>query len=132
MALAAYAGAGIAGSDPFKTGFTAFRLAYAKALVPFVFTYAPVLLLILDFNWFDFIVVFAGAVIGITALGAAVQGYLLAPIDTWERLALFVAAFLLIAPGLKSSLVGGGILAVISILQYLHGRKGRLAQEAES
>ena len=34
LALAAYAAAGMAGSDPFKTGNTAFRLGIAKALVP--------------------------------------------------------------------------------------------------
>ena len=42
VALAAYAGASMAGADPFKTGNTAFRLGLAKALVPFVFVYSPV------------------------------------------------------------------------------------------
>jgi TRAP transporter 4TM/12TM fusion protein len=45
VALAAYAAAGMAGSDPFKTGNTAFRLGLAKALVPFVFVFSPSLLL---------------------------------------------------------------------------------------
>ena len=42
VALAAYAAASMAGADPFKTGNTAFRLGAGKALVPFVFVYAPV------------------------------------------------------------------------------------------
>jgi len=46
VALAAYAAAGMAGSDPFKTGNTAFRLGLAKALVPFVFVFSPSLLLV--------------------------------------------------------------------------------------
>lgn len=46
VALAAYAAAGIAGSNPFQTGNTAFRLGIAKALVPFVFVYSPSLLLV--------------------------------------------------------------------------------------
>ena len=46
VALAAYAGASMAGADPFKTGNTAFRLGLAKALVPFVFVYSPSLLLV--------------------------------------------------------------------------------------
>ena len=45
VALAAYAAAGMAGSDPFKTGNTAFRLGLGKALVPFVFVFAPSLLI---------------------------------------------------------------------------------------
>ena len=44
VALAAYAAAGMAGSDPFKTGNTAFRLGLGKALVPFVFVFAPSML----------------------------------------------------------------------------------------
>ena len=50
VALAAYAAAGIAGSNPFKTGNTAFRLGIAKALVPFVFVYSPSLLLVATNN----------------------------------------------------------------------------------
>src|SRR6185436_3468261 len=46
VALAAYAGASMAGADPFKTGNTAFRLGLAKALVPFVFVYSPSMLLV--------------------------------------------------------------------------------------
>jgi TRAP transporter 4TM/12TM fusion protein len=46
VALAAYAAAGMAGSDPFKTGNTAFRLGLAKALVPFVFVFSPSLLIV--------------------------------------------------------------------------------------
>ena len=46
VALAAYAASGIAKSNPFQTGNTAFRLGIAKALVPFVFIYSPSLLLI--------------------------------------------------------------------------------------
>jgi len=41
VALAAYAGASMAGADPFETGNTAFRLGLAKAMVPFVFVYSP-------------------------------------------------------------------------------------------
>jgi TRAP-type uncharacterized transport system fused permease subunit len=46
VALAAYAAAGMAGSDPFKTGNMAFRLGLAKALVPFVFVFSPSLLIV--------------------------------------------------------------------------------------
>ena len=55
VALAAYAGASMAGADPFKTGNTAFRLGLAKALVPFVFVYSPAMLLVTKgFTWAEF------------------------------------------------------------------------------
>lgn len=76
VALAAYAAAGMAGADPFKTGNTAFRLGLGKVLVPFVFVFSPSLLLVTsDFNWPDFFVAFLGCAIGITALGAALSGF---------------------------------------------------------
>lgn len=46
VALAAFAGAGIAKANPMKTGLNAFRLAIAAFLVPYVFVYNPAMLLI--------------------------------------------------------------------------------------
>ena len=45
VALAAFAGAGIAGSDPFKTGIIATSLSSAKYVVPFVSISSPIMLL---------------------------------------------------------------------------------------
>jgi TRAP-type uncharacterized transport system fused permease subunit len=68
VALAAYAAAGMAGSDPFKTGNMAFRLGLAKALVPFVFVFSPSLLIVAKgFTWLRLrAVTFVGCVLGIT------------------------------------------------------------------
>src|SRR3546814_8418229 len=61
VALAAYAAAGMAGADPFKTGNTAFRLGLGKVLVPFVFVFSPSLLLVASgFTWTAFLVAFVG------------------------------------------------------------------------
>ena len=54
VALAAFAAAGIARSEPMRTGMTAFRLSMGKALVPFAFVFAPSLLFI-DFTWAGFV-----------------------------------------------------------------------------
>jgi TRAP-type uncharacterized transport system fused permease subunit len=48
-------------------------------------------------------------------LAASLHGYLLAALSMWQRLVLFVAAILLIAPDLISSVVGIILLAVIAI-----------------
>jgi TRAP-type uncharacterized transport system fused permease subunit len=50
VALAAFAAAGIARSEPMRTGMTAFRLSMGKALVPFAFVYTPALLFV-NFTW---------------------------------------------------------------------------------
>src|SRR6185369_15015031 len=78
VALAAYAAAGMAGSDPFKTGNTAFRLGLGKALVPLVFVFAPSMLLVTaGFTWQEFALAFGGCVLGITFLSAALSNYFL-------------------------------------------------------
>src|SRR3990170_423698 len=86
VALAAYAGASMAGADPFKTGNTAFRLGLAKGLGPFVFVYGPAMLLVTpQFTWPDFLVTVFGCIAGITLLSAAFAGFALAPLRHWER-----------------------------------------------
>jgi TRAP-type uncharacterized transport system fused permease subunit len=74
VALAAYAAAGMAGSDPFKTGNMAFRLGMAKALVPFVFVFSPSLLIVAKgFTGYDFVVTFTAACSASPAGGGAVE-----------------------------------------------------------
>ena len=46
VALAAYAGAGIAGADPMRTGMTAMKLAIAGFIVPFIYVFNPMLVLV--------------------------------------------------------------------------------------
>ena len=76
VAVAAYAAASMAGADPFKTGNTAFRLAPAKALVPFVFVFSPSLLIVVPgFTWHEFALTFAGCIVSITFLGAALSAF---------------------------------------------------------
>jgi TRAP-type uncharacterized transport system fused permease subunit len=107
VALAAYAAAGMAGSDPFKTGNTAFRLGLAKALVPFVFVFSPSLLIVAKgFTAGDFATTFIGCVLGIVALAAALSRFLLVEMKRWEQLLCLAAALLMIAPGLWVTLAG--------------------------
>jgi TRAP transporter 4TM/12TM fusion protein len=124
VALAAYAAAGIAGANPFRTGNTAFRLGIAKALVPFVFVYSPALLLVTDgFTWSAFSMTLLGAMLGIGGLGAAFSGYLLAPMRGWERWAVGLTSLLFIAPGLITMAIG---LLLWSPILFLQWRKARL------
>lgn len=88
VALAAYAGASIAGSDPNKTGFCACRLGFLAFVTPFAFCYDPGILLQLDL---------VGNVYGIIAcvtacfgFAFALMGYITKPLKTWQR-AVFVA-----------------------------------------
>ena len=86
VALAAYAAAGMAGSDPFKTGNTAFRLGLGKVLVPFVFVFAPSMLIVVNgFTWSEFLIATVGCLLGITFLASALSNYFLRRMRVWER-----------------------------------------------
>jgi TRAP transporter 4TM/12TM fusion protein len=123
VALAAYAAAGMAGSDPFKTGNMAFRLGMAKALVPFVFVFSPSLLLVTKgFTWTDFAITFTGCVLGITVLAAALSRFMLVEMRRWEQLVCVAAALLLIAPGLWVTLAGATLVVPV-LLRQLAGRR---------
>jgi TRAP transporter 4TM/12TM fusion protein len=120
VALAAYAAAGMAGSDPFKTGNMAFRLGLAKALVPFVFVFSPSLLLVAKgFTFTDFVITFVGCVIGIALLAAALSKFMWTELQRWEQGLLAIAALLLVAPGIPSGLVGLAVASPALVRQWL-------------
>ncbi|MGF0540177.1 TRAP transporter permease [Agrobacterium sp. ES01] len=128
VAMAAYAGAGIAGANAFKAGNTAFRLSMGKALVPFVFAFQPALLLVTDnFTWTAFFLAFSGTVLGIWALAAAVSNWLFAQLYWYERIALVLAAILLVAPDLIATVVGLLLMAPIAARQLLLNKRAAAA-----
>ena len=120
VALAAYAGASMAGADPFKTGNTAFRLGLGKVLVPFVFVYGPAMLIVTpEFTWPSFLFVTAGAIVGIVFLSAAFAGYGLTPMRAWERWLIGVASLPIIAPDPVTTLVGLAMASPVMLSQLL-------------
>ncbi|MBV2157923.1 TRAP transporter permease [Achromobacter denitrificans] len=118
VALAAYAAAGMAGSDPFKTGNTAFRLGITKLIVPFVFVFSPSLLIsVQGFTWYDFFVTLFGCMVGLVLLSAAFSRYMLVGMKRWERWLCTIGALLTILPGLTSGLIGLAICIPVFMRQ---------------
>jgi TRAP-type uncharacterized transport system fused permease subunit len=119
VALAAYAAAGMAGGDPFRTGNQAFKLGLAKALVPFVFVFSPSLLLVAKgFNWPDLIITLTGCIVGIAVLAATLSRFLWTRMQPWEQALGFLSALLLVAPGLWMSLAGIAIFLPVLVHQW--------------
>jgi TRAP-type uncharacterized transport system fused permease subunit len=124
VALAAYAGAGIAGANPSKTGYTAFWLGMAGYIIPFMFIYGPELMLIgkpIHILW----AIFTG-VLGIVFLAAAVQRCMYQKTRWYETLMFFAAALLLIKPGLTTDILGFVIGGAAFMSQRLRKREGEL------
>ncbi len=131
VALAAYAAAGMAGSDPFKTGNMAFRLGLGKALVPFVFVFSPALLIVAKgFTPYDFTVTFVGCVLGITCLAAALSKWFLVEMTRAEQALGLAAALLMIAPGLVPTLMGAAMATPVVLRHLVAWRRTRVVAAA--
>ncbi|PKR77889.1 hypothetical protein CEY16_08145 [Halalkalibacillus sediminis] len=115
VALAAFAAAGIAGSEPMKTGMTAVRLGLAAYIVPYLFVYGPEVLMIGDIG--TILLSVLTAIIGITGLAAATEGWLLRDSFWYERLVLFGGSLLMVVPGIWSDVGGVLTLALVFIYQ---------------
>jgi len=123
VALAAYAGASMAGADPFKTGNTAFRLGLAKVMVPFVFTFSPAMLIVTKgFTWSEFAFTVAGCVFGIVMLAAAATGFGLAKMRRWEQLLLFAGSVLVISPNTVATFLGIALAVPVILRQVSASR----------
>jgi TRAP transporter 4TM/12TM fusion protein len=118
VALAAYAGAGIGGADPMATGMTAFRLSMGKALVPFMFVYAPSMLFI-DFSWTEFSIAMTSGVLGIISLSAAYIGYFKNHVGLMGKIALTIGGLLLVSSSHGVILVGAGLVLLILIPNFM-------------
>lgn len=124
VCVAAYAAAGIAGSNPFRTGLTAFRLGLGKAMVPFVFAYAPVMLIVLPgFAFGDFVLVTLSCAAGVSVLGIAMTGYLFASLSWLSRLPLIAASLMMISPSLNATLIGLALVTPVLLLNWLAARR---------
>jgi len=116
VSLAAYAGAGIARANPFKSGIGAVKLAIAAFIIPYIFIYNPILVLV-DATIFTVITGVTTAVLGMAGISGALIGYFNNKTTIIERIMLFAGGLFLIVPEFLSSLIGIVILVAVWIMQ---------------
>lgn len=125
VALAAYAGAAIAGANPMKTAFTATKLAIGAFIVPYVFALNPAMLFI-DTSAWEVILICITSFVGIFAVSAALEGYFLQRMRWYERAVSVVGGLLLIYPGIVTDAIGLGLVAIVAVVQILTKKKKAL------
>ncbi len=125
VCASAYAAAGIAGANPFRTGLSAFTLGLGKLMVPMVFVYAPTILIVLPeyFTLTSFLQVSITCALGIFVIGTAVAGFFLTPLNPLMRVIMGVAGIMLVAPSLGSDITALVILVPIILLQLAQARR---------
>ena len=107
VALAAFAAAGIAGSNPMQTGLHSFRLGIAKYVLPFVFVFAPGMLFV--GSWHEILLGIVGGFAGIYALTVATEGWFLSEVGWPVRIIMGGCALLFFVPGLHLTLSGSNL-----------------------
>ena len=115
VCLAAFAGAAIAGSDPWKTGWTSMRFSKMLFVTPLLFAYIPAILL--DGSAFEIGTAYFSAILGTIAFGALAMGYLRRSTKAHEWIMLGVATFLLYWPTFLTDGIGLAIVALVWWMQ---------------
>lgn len=122
VALAVYAGAAIANSNPWKTGIEAVKLALGAFLVPYIFALSPVLVLV-GATPLGIVQMLTTSVIGMVALGAGVTGFWTVSLLPLERLALIAGGMLLVDPGLTTDFIGAGMVGTVYMVQRMRAKR---------
>ncbi len=115
VCASAYAAAGIAGANPFRTGLSAFSLGLGKLVVPMVFVYAPTMLIMLPehFTLVSFLHVSITCACGVFLVAVGITGFLSSVLGALSRWLFGLAGLLLVAPGWEGDLAGALIAAIL-------------------
>ena len=124
VALAAYAGSAIAGSNPMKTGINATKLAIAAFIVPYIFCLNTTMLLV-DAGALQIIEIIITSLLGIFGVAACMNGHLFKAIPWPLRVILGVAGIATMYPTLITDIVGLAVMALIVVIQYFSAKKAK-------
>lgn len=122
VALAAFAGSGIARSNPMKTAVNASKLAIAAFLIPYIFVMSPALLMI-DTTLPKILMIIITSVIGMIGLASAVSGYFITRAGWIERFMFIAGGLLMIDPQLQTDIIGLVLLIGAYFIQVVRHRK---------
>lgn len=131
VALAAYAGAGIAGANPMRTGVIAAKLAIAAFIVPYIFVLSPELLMI-NATGFTIIYSTVTALIGMWGASIAMIGFCQNVLNYPQRIMFFAGGICMIIPGVFTDFAGLVLLVLAFLWQRTNKIKGAIKQETDS
>lgn len=117
VALAAYAGAAIAQSNPMKTALTSTKLAIAAFIVPYAFALNPVMLFVDVKNPIQVVLIVVTSLIGVFGVSAGLEGFMLKKLNPLQRIMTAAGGLLLIDPNTLTDVVGIALVAGVVIWQ---------------
>ena len=122
VALAAYAGSAIAKAPPMKTAFNASKLAIAAFIVPYIFALNPAMLFV-DTTALQVVMVVATSLVGMFGVAAALNGYLLRPMNPLIRLLSLAGGLLMMYPSTSTDLIGIVVFAAAMAWQVIISKR---------
>ena len=125
VAIAAYAGAGIAQCNPAKAGWMSFRIAIPGLLVPYVFVYNSSILLVEGYSLQTKVITFASAALGILMMCMAFERFAIKKLHPILAVVLFISGFLLVLPGSLTDIIGLSAFVLIMVYQYISNNKDK-------
>ena len=122
VALAAYAGAGIAKCSPMSTAVEACKLGFAGFIVPFAFCYSPAMMM--NGTPIEVITVFLSAFIGVSVISSGFQGWLFWRLNPIERIIFIAAGMLMFIPGSMTDIAGVAITVLFLLVNMKKWERG--------
>ena len=129
VALAAYAGSAIAGSNPMKTAFNATKLAIAAFIIPYILAFNPAMVLV-DTDLMEVILIAATSLVGMFGLGMGLEGFFRGKLPWWLRIVAIGGGLCLIYPGTLTDVIGVCVVAAVIALQLLRQKNTGAAAAA--
>jgi TRAP-type uncharacterized transport system fused permease subunit len=98
-----------------QTGFSSFRLGFAKYIIPIVFVYVPGMLLI--GHPIDIIRYIIMGFVGIFSLTIATEGWLYKRVNLMCRILMILISFMIFMPQFSYNMVGCAMLAAFIVYE---------------
>jgi len=114
VAIASYAAAAVAKTNPWETSMTALRLGLSIFIIPFMFVFR--LELLGQGSWSGIVMALMPCVVGIVCLSVSIIGYFGGTLRAPERTLLALASVLFIYPRWEFSAAGAALLSCIFFL----------------
>jgi TRAP transporter 4TM/12TM fusion protein len=120
VCITSFVAAGVADANPFKTAIAGWRVAKGLYIIPFLMAYTPITL---NGPLAEILMAALTGTIGLIALSAAWQGWLIDRLSWLYRIFLLVVTVTSLKPGLWTDIIGLGIFGAILFLKWFQRRK---------
>jgi TRAP transporter 4TM/12TM fusion protein len=120
VALASFAGAGIAGANPMRCAFSSWKIAKGLYIIPIIMAYQP---LLLDGPFWEVVRTIVFSSLGLIAFTSFLEAYLFHRTNLIEWVLMGIATFLLLLPSLYSDFIGLALFLTVSLTQKLVWKK---------